>query len=194
MLITGCRPKEAAYLVQENSLQPNDYPDFRYCDWKATMPKAVTKTKRDYKWGIPKGENTVVQLLRRLHDDGPNLQNELGTLAKFTKDLDTFFTSVLRAAEKEKQGVTVCSPAGPKHTMRSVRSWHGDKWTMEAVLAKRAGREPPFNYLQHTNPKTIQQHYATQTFDSLEAGREELRRRETKQREKQEEQVAKQTR
>ena len=193
MLITGCRPKEAAYVVRANSVQPNDYPDFRDCDWKATMPKEVTKTKRDYKWPVPKGENQVVGMLRSLHKLAPNLEEELGTLAVLTRSLDSFMNSVLKAAEKERLGATYNTPAGTKHTMRTIRAWHGTKYAMEAEIAKRQKEPVPFNPLQHSNEKTLLRRYTVNLPDALEAGRI-LSKRETKQREKQEEQVAKQTR
>ena len=63
-LLTGCRPSEAAFLIMtENSFQENDYPDFKDCDWKATVPAAYTKTGIEYKWGIPKQANGAVELL-----------------------------------------------------------------------------------------------------------------------------------
>ena len=67
LIVTGCRPKEAAYLVHANSFQENDYPDFEDCDWKATVPAEVTKTRQAYKWGIAKDMNDAVELLRALH-------------------------------------------------------------------------------------------------------------------------------
>ena len=62
-LLTGCRPKEAAFLIlTKESFQRNNYPDFRG-DWKAEMPECETKTGVAYKWDIPKSANTVVRLL-----------------------------------------------------------------------------------------------------------------------------------
>ena len=185
MLITGCRPKETAYVVRANSVQPNDYPDFRDCDWKATMPKEVTKTKRDYKWPVPKGENQVVGMLRSLHKLAPNLEEELGTLAVLTRSLDSFMNSVLKAAEKERLGATYNTPAGTKHTMRTIRAWHGTKYAMEAEIAKRQKEPVPFNPLQHSNEKTLLRRYTVNLPDAVEAGRI-LSKRGTKQREKQE--------
>ena len=185
VLITGCRPNEAAYIVHENSVQKNDFPDFKDCVWKATMPKEVTKTKRDYKWRIPSSENEVVGLLRVLHK-WRSLKKDLDTRAKFHKNIDDFYTRiVLKDAEKDNDGFTEFSPSEQRHTMRTIRSWHGTQWAMEAELAKRAGRPLPFNPLQHVNNKTLLRHYAVNAPDAVEAGREELRRRETKLREKQ---------
>lgn len=194
MLITGCRPKEAAYLVRANSLQKNDYPDFKDCDWKATMPAELTKTRLNYKWPIPRDMNVVVGILRALHQLAPDLESELGDLDKFTKAIDHWFLRrVLRDAEREKRGVTVRSPGGPCHNFRSVRAWHGSQWAMAAALARKEGKEPPFNPLQHTNNKTILRHYAVDPPDAVEAGREKERRRVTKRREKQEAAVKRHT-
>ena len=77
LLITGCRPKEAAYLVlTKDSFLRNDYPDFKG-DWKAEMPRTETKTGIAYKWDIPQSANTTVKLLRELHKHVPGLNEQL---------------------------------------------------------------------------------------------------------------------
>ena len=74
LLLTGCRPNEAAFLVlTKKSFQRNDYPAFKDCDWKATIPAEYTKTAVEYKWGIPKRANNFVKLLRQLHERVPAL-------------------------------------------------------------------------------------------------------------------------
>ena len=77
-LITGCRPSEAAYLIlTKNSFQQNDFPAFKGCTWKATIPKEYTKTKVEYKWGIPPRANFFVKVLKQLHRAVPNLKEVL---------------------------------------------------------------------------------------------------------------------
>ena len=55
VLYTGCRPIEAAYIVLHKTVQNNNYKvkhaKFQY---KASAPKSITKTKRDYFWLLPK--------------------------------------------------------------------------------------------------------------------------------------------
>ena len=43
--------------------------------------------------------------------------------------------------------------------MRSVRAWHGTNWCAAALAAKKLGKDPPPNPLQHTNPKMTMRHY-----------------------------------
>ena len=74
---TGCRPKDAAYIIRSNSVQANDYPDFEG-DWKATVPPAVSKTREPYRWDVPKSLNHAIELLQALHQK-KGFVKELGT-------------------------------------------------------------------------------------------------------------------
>ena len=48
---TGCRPKEAAYIVHANTFALNKVPVADYdCKYTASAPRAITKTSRDYTW------------------------------------------------------------------------------------------------------------------------------------------------
>ena len=50
----GCRPSEASYIVMKKTIFANDYivKHARH-EFRATAPKAITKTKRDYFWLLP---------------------------------------------------------------------------------------------------------------------------------------------
>ena len=125
--MTSCRPSEAAHIVYKNSLRRNDYPDFKDCDFVATMPKEVTKTHLDYKWPIPRKKNLVVDLLRLLHKHSPSLEKELGPADQFQKSMTDFYQRrVLKEAEEAKKGVTAQNEAGHNHCFRTIRAWH---WT-----------------------------------------------------------------
>ena len=51
ILHTGCRPSEAAFVVQHRTIKKNDY-TIKHATFneRATAPKEITKTKRDYFW------------------------------------------------------------------------------------------------------------------------------------------------
>ena len=73
MLLFGCRHSEAAYIVCEKSIRRNNFPVFEDIDWAATVPTKYNKTKKLYKWPVPIEMNWVVDLLRSLHANTPNL-------------------------------------------------------------------------------------------------------------------------
>ena len=147
LLITGCRPHEAAFLIQaKKSFQPNDYPDFEG-DWKATVPADFTKTRRPYKWDIPKYANSAVETLRALHKHVPTLQEQLGSWDKFTKALETWFDRVMKDAAKEGKDVATHDKAGAKYNMRSARCFRATEWVKLAREAELEGKRPPPNPL-----------------------------------------------
>ena len=51
MLVTGCRPKEGAFIVYSKSIQRNNYivlhKEYKYM---ATVPATDTKTEKEYMW------------------------------------------------------------------------------------------------------------------------------------------------
>ena len=66
VLHTGCRPNEAAYVVINKSVAKNDYV-VKHASFenKATAPKTITKTKRDYFWLLPKEFNSYLCVLEQ---------------------------------------------------------------------------------------------------------------------------------
>ena len=51
VLVTGCRPKEGAFIVYNKSIQKNNYivlhKEYKYM---ATVPATETKTEKEYMW------------------------------------------------------------------------------------------------------------------------------------------------
>ena len=64
LLATGCRPKEAAIIVQTKSIEKADYhyPHQEHTN-KATAPSDDVKTKHNYFWLLPKHTDAVVKQL-----------------------------------------------------------------------------------------------------------------------------------
>ena len=166
-LRTGCRPSEAAYLVQTRG----SFPENAYANpgkglpklegtWMAFMPAAETKTRRDYKWEIPTVDNSAVKLLRALQAYVPALEDKLGNRAKFTKAIEDWFVKrVVKdvAAEYEDEEMF---PEGVRYNMRSVRCYRGTEWVQRVLEAKRLKVARPPNPLQHTDGRTTMRHYA----------------------------------
>ena len=92
MLLFGCRPSEAAYIIHRHSFYPNTFSEFAGCDWVATVPPGYNKTKQLYKWPVPPKMIWMVELLHELHDPEYKLKDRLGEpKTKGTKDLDNWF-------------------------------------------------------------------------------------------------------
>ena len=54
VLSTGCRPKEACFIIQHKSIHANAHLVFNSSSsLQATVPASCTKTKHDYLWLLP---------------------------------------------------------------------------------------------------------------------------------------------
>ena len=162
VLLFGCRHSEAAYIVWANSCRKNKYVEFEDCDWAATVPSDYNKTRKLYKWPVPREMNWVVEMLATLHKRVPQLQTLLGEPdKKFTKMLANWYTGrVIKDAAAKYDEVTERSAATNEiYSMRTIRAYYGTKWAEEAELAERMKLPPPFNPLQHVNPKMTREHY-----------------------------------
>ena len=189
MFLTGCRPNEAAYLVlARGPIRKNAYahgvrslPSFKG-DWMAVMPAAETKTGLDYKWDIPAAANFAVVLLRALHAYAPDLDEELGGRARFTKALKNWFVErVLPDAGYAARDAKEKEPAIPKYNMRSIRCYVGTDWAKRAKEADVAKRPRPPNTLQHADDRTTFRRYAKKSAaDNMEAVGRIVRRRNLK--------------
>ena len=71
LLATGCRPKEAAIIVQTKSIEKADYhyPHSKHTN-KATAPANDVKTGHYYFWLLPKRTDVVVKQLLEHRDIG----------------------------------------------------------------------------------------------------------------------------
>ena len=56
---TGCRPTEAAYIVQEGGIVINDDQLYTESTYKAHCPEVVTKTSMAYVWYLPNSHNSI---------------------------------------------------------------------------------------------------------------------------------------
>ena len=67
MLLFGCRPSEATYIIHSPSFEPNTSREFKDCDWAATVPPEFNKTNKLYKWPVPPKMIWMVKLVREMH-------------------------------------------------------------------------------------------------------------------------------
>ena len=90
VLITGCRPKEAAYIVFHRSIRTNDhYVKFMDHTYQAFAPASDTKTHSDYLWLLPKEFDRVADRVLALRDTG------YATYDHLKKALKAFFVNGL---------------------------------------------------------------------------------------------------
>ena len=179
MLLFGCRHSEAAYIVHANSCRRNRFAVFEDIDWAATVPPKFNKTRKLYKWPVPREMNWAVETLAKLHKVVPQLQTLLGDPAKnFAKMLENWYSRrVIKDAGKENDDVAERCPATDQlYSMRTIRAYHGTKWAEEAELAQRMGLPPPFNPLQHVNPRMTFQHYVAPEEETPPSSRSSERR------------------
>ena len=194
VLLFGCRPSEAAYIVYSNSFSPNTFPELEGCDWAATVPPAFNKTKKLYKWPVPPKMIWMVKLVREMHGS-PDLQSELNnSIPNFTESITQWYRRrVVLDAAKESDVVSQLLQAQGFLCMRTVRAFHAKEWAQAAAKAKRLGLPVPFNPLQHVSSKTTMQHYVPPEAEVVTPASTPRTRRRTKQRSKQEKALARAT-
>ena len=113
MLHVGCRPKEAAYIVLHKTVVLNNYMvkhlKFKY---KATVPKRVAKTKRDYTFLLPKRYHKYLGTLNKLTEHGYDSYLQLnGALAHY------WSRTVL-----DKAGVAVNPETSNHYSLKTARA------------------------------------------------------------------------
>ena len=106
MLLWGCRPSEAAYLVCRKSFMKGSAfrGDFD-ADLAAVCPSDYTKTRSFYRWPVPEKMKWAVELLRELHEQVPGFQEQLGDPKdKFREAIKNFYKRcVLSEAAAESE-------------------------------------------------------------------------------------------
>ena len=156
MLVTGCRPSEAAYVVFNKSIAPNDFKHLP-SKWKATAPADFTKTHIKYKWLIPNEENGIVEMIRGLKDTGYDSHGVLNERLKY------WFRKVRKDANVAPE-----NNLGQSLNMRSVRCHHATEWVkLDAEFKFMTWPSPP-NPLQHETPVTTLRCYAEKQSDDRE--------------------------
>ena len=153
VLYTGCRPIEAAYVVLHKTVEKNDYrvkhAKFQH---RATAPKSITKTKRDYFWLLPKKLDPFLRVYKQHKSTGFADYEELN------KELSHYWTrKVLKHA-----GVPRCPETKRHYPLKTVRALRATLWVQLLTEYEVMGWDPkPPNPLSHTDKKTTIERYAT---------------------------------
>ena len=187
VLLFGCRPSEAAYMIYSNSFSPNKFPELEGCDWAATVPPQFNKTKLLYKWPVEPKMIWMVKLVSAMHMI-PDLESELNnSILNFTESITQWYRRrVIVDAAKESVVVSQLLRTQGFLCLRTVRAYHAKEWAQAAAKAKRLGLPMPFNPLQHVSSKTTMQHYVPPESEVVTPASTPRTRRRTKQRSKQE--------
>ena len=158
LLATGCRPKEAAIIVQTKSIEKANYhyPHQEHT-FKATAPSDDVKTRRNYFWLLPMRTDAVVKQLRELTDTG------YGKHETLTATLNKFWDRQILA----KVNVPQTDPHGHRYSMRTVRAYRATEYIrLRAEYRVMQWKPEPPNPLQHLSTKTTLTYYAAQGSDS----------------------------
>ena len=141
VLVTGCRPKEAAYIVHSKSIRANDYyVKHMVHKLQAFVPASVSKTKRDYLWLLPDEFEKVYNLILNLKETG------FATYAELRKPMVPFYTEhVLKKAK-----VPVRHSDKNNYCMRTSRAYRATEWIKLVTEYRFMKWKPePLNPAQH---------------------------------------------
>ena len=159
VLYTGCRPIEAAYIVQHKTVEKNDYTvkhaKFQH---RATAPKTITKTKRDYFWLLPKELSPFICVYNKRNSTGFADYEELN------KELAHYWSrNLLKHA-----GVPKCPETKRHYPLRTVRALRATLWVqlLTEYEVMQWDHKPP-NPLSHRSIKTTLQFYAAKDADNV---------------------------
>jgi hypothetical protein len=154
-LVTGARPNESAFVVQNKKLFLNDRcTNKRWKDeinYMATMDKLETKTSKHYTWLIPSKRDWFVDAVKKADTAC------MRTHASLHLSVGPTFHSL-----REEAGLAAEEGAFMgKYNMRSARCYQATKWVQNKADFKEMGweDEPP-NPLQHTTPRLAETTYA----------------------------------
>ena len=153
-LTTGCRPKEAAYIVFHKSIRENNYiVKHKVYNYQAHAPGSETKTGHEYLWPLPRDFDPVVQQI--------NGQVSTG-FAKYEKlwhSLEPFYKQMVL---KKAVGVAKRHNDRQWYCMRTARAYHATEWIKEVHEYRYMKWKPePLNPLQHESEKMTREHYAS---------------------------------
>ena len=153
VLATGCRPKDAAYIVQHRSVRPNDHRvlHMRHT-YQAFVPAAHNKTGRDYLFLVPQRFDRVAECIQQLTHTG------YPTYEKLDRGLKDFYAS---AVMRKALGDRAAHGAGRYYCMRTARAYRATEWVALVAEYRYMGWKPePLNPLQHESEKMTMEHYA----------------------------------
>ena len=159
VLVTGCRPKEAAYIVHSKSLRQNEYlVKHMEHTYEAFCPASDTKTDRDYLWLIPVEYDRLVDRILTLPYTG------FHSYEKLAASMKPFYS--LQVLQKVK-GVKTRHSRTKWYCMRTARAFRATEWIKLVTEYRLMGWSPePLNPLQHVGDKMTLEHYATRGIDS----------------------------
>lgn len=154
MLTTGCRPKEAAYIVWHKSIRKSTYMvKHQVHTYEAFVPADYTKTKHDYLWLLPKDFDNVVKWIMSMNDAG------FTSAEKLRSSLESFYTTqvLMKAGDVPKR-----HNDKKWYCMRTARAYHATEWVKLVHEYRYMEWKPePLNPLQHETEKMTMEHYAT---------------------------------
>lgn len=145
MLLTGCRPKEAAYITFYKSLQPNSY-IVKHLEFTkmATVPASSIKTKEDYFWLLLASSKKIVDAICSLPKTG------FSSMAALRSSLTAYY----RKQVLKKLDVQVYCTNNRTYAMRSIRCHHAVEWVKLVDEYRLMGWSPePSKPLQHETEK-----------------------------------------
>ena len=166
LLLTGCRPNEAAYIVQHKSMRHNPYVDFAArADFIAETPGSFNKTGKPYVWLVPNYEGVFDAIVNHFNhlEESPFEDEE-----DLSERLDYWYNKTMRDAK-----LLIRNSKNQKYTMRSIRCYKATEWVRECAESKVLKWPEPPNPLQHEKDSmTVKKNYAQRGADSeLEAYR-----------------------
>ena len=141
LLHTGCRPNEAAYIVQHKGVgRAESFIREMEADHQATVPAEFTKTKTDYCWLLPVHMNEIVVNILELEHTGYN--NKEGLLI----GLNNYYTDQIL----NRSGIQTRDASGKLYSMKSIRKFRATEWVLLYSEYKvMEWKDCPPNPLQH---------------------------------------------
>ena len=159
LLLTGCRPSEAAYIVQHRSMSNNPYTDFAArASLIAETPDEFNKTGRNYVWLVPNYDGVLEAIINHFctMEDSP-YKDEY----ELSEKLDYWFNKTMQDAK-----LPIRSSKNQKYTMRSIRCYRATEWVKECAECKVLNWPEPPNPLQHEKDSTtVKKYYAQRGAD-----------------------------
>ena len=158
VLITGCRPKEAAYVVWHRAVKANAYIVKHMSHaLQAFVPASVTKTHHDYMWPLPDEYDAVAQ--RILANDVSGFEN----YDQLHRSLQNFYkTQVLDKAEN----AVIKHSDVSYYCMRTARAYRATEWVKLVTEYRLMKWTPePLNPLQHKKMEMTLERYSAKDQD-----------------------------
>ena len=152
VLITGCRPKEAAYVVYHASVtksrSKSTVDGITENTYKLFCPRAFTKTKLDYSWQVRYDDKRMNQISDILG------LTSFKDAAHLLRAVEYWFNKIVKDAKLPRP------PAGAQWTLRSARCLHATEWYRLTLQHQIMHYQKPPNPLHHVCERTSLRYYA----------------------------------